>query len=97
MSETITVVYEQGVLRPLTPLSLPEHTRVEIQIIRQAAGAGDERQQVRQALMEAGVIRARQRSESVPPVSEEVLATVAAALGQAGSLSESIIAEREGR
>jgi len=33
MSETIAAVYERGVLRPLTPLVLPERTHVQIQII----------------------------------------------------------------
>jgi predicted DNA-binding antitoxin AbrB/MazE fold protein len=97
MSETITVVYEQGVLRPLTPLSLPEHARVEIQIIMPDEIVGDERQQVRQVLIEAGVIRAKPDEASIVPVSETELAAAAAALGQAGPLSALIIAEREDR
>jgi predicted DNA-binding antitoxin AbrB/MazE fold protein len=32
MSQTITAVYEDGVLRPLLPLSLPNKTRVRVQI-----------------------------------------------------------------
>ena len=32
MDQTITAIYENGVLRPLTPLALPEHTEVEISI-----------------------------------------------------------------
>ena len=34
MSQTITAVYENGVLRPLKPLALPERTRVRLQIER---------------------------------------------------------------
>ena len=30
MDQTIIAIYENGVLRPLTPLALPEHTEVEI-------------------------------------------------------------------
>jgi predicted DNA-binding antitoxin AbrB/MazE fold protein len=97
MSETITVVYEQGVLRPLTPLSLPEHSRLEIQIMSPYENSSGERQQVRQTLIEAGVIRAKPDEASITPVSETELAAVAAALGQAGPLSALIIAEREGR
>lgn len=32
MSETITAVYENGVLRPLTPLTLPDRARVRLHI-----------------------------------------------------------------
>lgn len=32
MSQTITAVYENGVLRPLTPLELPEKTRVKLRV-----------------------------------------------------------------
>ena len=32
MDQTITAIYENGVLRPLTPLALPEHTAVEISL-----------------------------------------------------------------
>ncbi len=32
MSQTITAVYEDGILRPLSPVFLPEKTRVVLQI-----------------------------------------------------------------
>ena len=95
MNKTITVVYENGVLRPLTPLSLPEHTRIEIQIVEQPSADIPEREQVRQALVAAGIIRFQTTTEPVQPVSEAVLAAAAQALGQAGPLSDLIIAERE--
>lgn len=97
MNGTITAIYENGVLRPLTPLSLPEHTRVELQIVRQTSAPEDERWQVRQVLMAAGVIRPQPVTEAVQPVSEERLTAAAQALGQTGPLSDLIIAEREGR
>ena len=34
MSQTITAIYADGVLRPLTPLSLAEQTQVEVEIKR---------------------------------------------------------------
>ena len=37
MSQTITAVYENGVLRPLKPLTLPEKARVRLQIERSEA------------------------------------------------------------
>ncbi len=35
MDTTIIATYEQGVLRPTTPLPLVEHTRVRLQIVEQ--------------------------------------------------------------
>ena len=97
MSETITAVYERGVLRPLSPLLMPEHTHVEIRIVEQIPSRGEERQRVRQALLAAGIIRPHSPIEPVPPVSETQLAAAANALAAAGPLSELIIAERDGR
>ena len=97
MSETIAAIYEQGVLRPLIPLSLPEHAHVQIQIVAQTFTAQDERQLVRQALLEAGIIQPHRSVDPVQPISEARLAKAAKALAAAGPLSELIIAEREGR
>jgi len=97
MSETIAAVYERGVLRPLTPLVLPERTHVQIQIIAPVPTAQEERRQVRQALLDAGVIRPRPPADPIQPVSEAQLAAAADALAAAGPLSELVIAEREGR
>ncbi len=97
MKETVAAVYEQGMLRLLTPLSLPERTRVQIKIVAELPSTDEERQRVRQALLEAGVIRPHSQIESVQPVDEAELAAVAKRLASAGSLSQLIIAEREGR
>ena len=98
MTETIAAICEQGVLRPLTPLSLPEHTRVQIQIVVQTSAAHrDARQLVRQALLEAGVIQPRPPADPVQVVSEARLAEAANALAVAGPLSELIIADRHSK
>lgn len=94
MSETITAIYEQGILRPLLPLSIPEHTRVQIQIV---IPAKDAKRQVRQALLDAGIIQPHSPTEVIPPVSEKQLAATANALAMAGPLSDLIIEEREAR
>ncbi len=57
----------------------------------------DERQRVRQALLDAGIIHPRPVTESVHPVSEARVAEAADAVAAAGSLSEVVIAEPEGR
>ncbi len=96
-NKIITAVYEQGVLRPLTPLVLPEHTRVQIQIVVQPSTAQEERRRARQALLDAGVIRSRPPAEPVQAVSEAQLIKAANVLAAAGPLSEIVIAERKGR
>ncbi|MEO7913619.1 MAG: antitoxin family protein [Roseiflexaceae bacterium] len=96
MSEIIHAVYEQGVLRPLTPLHLPEHTHVQISI-DPISNAEEERQRVRQALIAGGIIRPQLPATPIQPVSEEALAAAAQSLANAGSLSELIVAERDGR
>ena len=97
MSEIITAVYERGVLRPLKPLNLPEQAQVEIQIVASTSASKEEKQQVREALLEAGVIRRWPDLTPVEPVSETDLEAAARSLAAAGSLSELILAEREGR
>ncbi|GIK38683.1 MAG: hypothetical protein BroJett011_25160 [Chloroflexota bacterium] len=97
MNKTIMAVYENGVLRPLSPLALPEHSRVELQIVKPETAAAEERQQVRQVLIAAGIVRPQMMAERPQPVSEKELAAAAQTLGQAGPLSDLIIAEREGR
>ncbi len=92
MIETIAAIYEEGVLRPLSPVSLPEHARVQIQIIAQIPGAQEKRQQVRQALLDAGVIQPRPSTGLIPAISEAQIAAAANSLAAAGPLSELIMA-----
>lgn len=68
-----------------------------MQVIAPLPTADEERERVRQALLEANVIRLRPPAEAVTPVSEARLAAAARALAAAGPLSELIIAERDGR
>ena len=98
MREKITAIYEKGVLRPLVPLSLPEHTRVHIQIVKASATSTKEeaRRHVRQVLLDAGVIQPHPPIEATS-VSEQQLARAAEALAVAGSVSDLIIADRDER
>ena len=96
-TEPILAVYEHGVLRPLQPLSLPEHTRVHIRIVPPLVDDQGLKQQVRQALVSARVIQPRVASPPLPKVTETDLIAAADALATAGPLSELIIEEREGR
>ena len=97
MASTFTAIYEQGVLRPLQPLSLPEHAAVELRIVPRAARVEKAiayRQQVYETLQAAGLIKVQPVSEQARPVSEAELAVAAKALAVAGPISEMIIAER---
>jgi predicted DNA-binding antitoxin AbrB/MazE fold protein len=93
INERIAVVYEHGVLRPIEPLRLPEHTRLEIQLIAptQLVTKAD----VRQILQEAGVIGERPSLVSGKLVSEEELLAAARELNINGLLSEWILRERD--
>jgi hypothetical protein len=83
----------------LASLSLPEHTRVQIQNVAEspAVRKNEERRRVRQALLDAGVIRPQPQVDPLQPISEAQLAAASEALAMAGPLSELIIAEREAR
>ena len=102
MSQTITAVYENGVLRPLTPLALPEHAQVELDVrpLIAPADAAAQREQVRRALADAGVLASTTPvHEQKSPLSAQERATLAQALAEAGMspLSVAILEEREGQ
>lgn len=97
MYTTFTAIYEQGILRPLLPLSLPEHARVEVRIIQRSADAkkaAADQQDIYRALMDAGLVKAQAQIESVLPFSDADVAAAAEALAVAGPISDLIIAER---
>jgi predicted DNA-binding antitoxin AbrB/MazE fold protein len=94
MNTIVTAVYEDGMLKPLQPLVLPEHSQVRLQII-EAENDGAER--IETALIAAGLIKPLDPPPDLPTISEERLAEIADRYGAGGPLSEIIIAEREGR
>ena len=97
MHTTFTAIYEQGILRPLLPLALPEHARVEVYIVPRPARVGkahQDRQRVYEALMDAGLVKLPPASGPTPHFSEAELAEAAAELALAGPISDLIIAER---
>ncbi|MBX7237503.1 MAG: antitoxin family protein [Caldilineales bacterium] len=97
MGLTFTAIYEKGVLRPLQPLSLPEHEAIELRIVPRVTRAQKKlahRQKVYEALHVAGLIEPQTDSGSAHPVSEAALSSAVAALAMAGPISELIIAER---
>ena len=97
MNEIIEAIYEHGILRLLKPLSLPEKTHVQVNILVRQSTIQEEKQKVRQSLINAGIICKDPSPENIERVSEERLAMAAKVIASAGSLSELIIAERDGR
>lgn len=81
----------------MQPLALPEHARLEVQIVRRRRSSRDQRKLAYEALQAAGIIGAPLPAEDRPKISEAQLAAAARELAVAGPLSELIIAEREGR
>jgi len=101
MGHRITAIYENGVLRPLSPLELPEHSQVEIDIYQLASVTGHpaHRDQVNQALVKAslslppGDITAT----ALTPLSPEQREKLAQLFSIRGPVSELISEDREDR
>jgi len=102
MTETITAVYEKGVLRPLQPLNLREQQRVRIQVLPEETivpeGPEDELEALIQRLVAKGLMRPRPERGVPPtdPVSEEERLRLADLMGSVPGkpLSEIVIKER---
>ena len=94
MPEIITAVYENGVLRPLNPLSLQEHQTVRIQVLTEESAIDAEH--IIQSLVAAGLVSPPPRRGDVEPVSEEAWRELTQRLEASPSkpLSEIIIEER---
>lgn len=94
MTEIVTAVYENGVLRPLGPLNLREHQTVRVQVLPEEPA--DEVEEVIQNLVQAGLLTPPPGYSEVDPVSEEERRELAEILGKAPGkpLSEIIIEER---
>jgi predicted DNA-binding antitoxin AbrB/MazE fold protein len=99
MAQIITAIYENGVLRPLAPLNLPEQTTLQIQIRPPLKRkVTPHRQKVRAALVKAGLSLPPINSVTPSPMTHEQRAALAQKLAMSGRpLSEIIIEEREGR
>jgi hypothetical protein len=84
----------RGGLRPLRPLVLPEHTRVQLRVVKQTPAAEPDRDRTIQALLSTG----RVKRLGVPLVEDTMLGderqTPPTLPGI--SLSDTIIAQRRG-
>jgi predicted DNA-binding antitoxin AbrB/MazE fold protein len=100
MNQTITAIYENGVLRPLTPLELPDHTEVRLQIetTPERSGAETHRRAVDDALIAAGLLVARAVDRTAfRPLSDNERDALSRRVLAGRPLSEIILEERDGR
>jgi len=93
MTQTITAVYEKGVLRPLQPLHLREGQAVRIRILPELSSTDDA---AIRSLVEAGLLTPPPGRSDVEPLSEQAQRELADRLGRAPgkSLSQIIIEDR---
>lgn len=94
MAHIITAVYEKGVLRPLSPVSLAEQQIVQLHIV-----PIDKAGYVIQVLIATGLLTPPPGETTVAPVAAAERQALADRLGQATThpLSEVIMADRDAR
>ncbi len=94
MRQTITAIYEDGVLKPLHPLELQERQQVRLEVVSEEPGESVEA--ALRLLEKAGQLTRPSGATDLDPVTEEELRTLAERLGQAPGkpLSEIIIEDR---
>ena len=96
MSTEVRAIYEDGVLRLLTPVALPDRAQVRIQILTEHEANGRV-ELAEAALIAAGLVKPKKVPEGLEPVSSARRAELARLYAVGGPLSESIIAERDAR
>jgi predicted DNA-binding antitoxin AbrB/MazE fold protein len=96
---SVIAIYENGVLRPLEPLALPEHTRVQVQVQRVLSpeDVAEHRLRVREIMIAAGLSLSDAPAAPSSPISAERCEELATRFATGQPLSELLIAEREGR
>ena len=100
MNQTITAIYANGVLRPLTPLELEDQAQVELEV-RSVKNPEPmpavERQRIIDALAHAGLLANAPALYPIPeePISEEEEEELARIFAGHKPLSEIIIEERQ--
>ena len=99
MATTVSAIYENGVLRLLAPLPLPEHTPVEVTVtLPSDSGTDDPRRRIRAALVAAGLSQAQPEAWTGPrPLDPADRAALAQQVADGRPLSQIIDEEREGR
>ena len=102
MTEIVTAVYENGVLRPLEPLDLRERQRVRIQVLPEKGKGQEESEDPIETLVRKLIAEGRMRPHPdgpIPPdpLSEDERQSLADRLGRApGKLASEMVTEDRG-
>ena len=96
MGTEALAIYENGVLRLLTPVSLPERARVRLAILSEEEPE-DKVRQAEAVLIAAGLVKPANLKAGLRSISQDRRAELARVYAEGGPLSEVIIAERDGR
>jgi len=96
MSIQATAIYERGVLRLLTPITLPERTRVRVQILEEKDTESDLRR-AEAVLIASGLVSPPEPPPGLKTISKARRAELSHLYAAGGPLSEVIIAERDAR
>lgn len=100
MTEIVTAIYENGILRPTRPLNLRERQAVRIQVLTEEspelAESEDELERIIQGLVQTGKLVLPPGHSDAEPMSEQERHALADSMGQMPGkpLSEIIIEER---
>ncbi|MCI0490277.1 MAG: antitoxin family protein [Blastocatellia bacterium] len=103
MDQKVTAIYENGVLRPTTPLALPERSHIEITLhhVLPSTNQSARSELIRKALIAAGLSLPNSARESgatpSPILSPEQREELARRFSAAKPLSKLISEDREGR
>lgn len=96
MSTQAIAIYERGVLRLLTPVTLPEQSRVRVQILEEKNTESDLRR-AEAVLIASGLVSPPHPPPGLKTVSRARRAELSRLYAVGGPLSEVIIAERDAR
>jgi len=97
MSEIVTAIYENGILRPTRPLNLRERQTVRIQVLsEEPVQEENEAEAAIRLLVEAGKLTPPPGRSDIAPMSKEERRALADRMGRAPGkpLSEIIIEDR---
>jgi predicted DNA-binding antitoxin AbrB/MazE fold protein len=100
MNQTIMAIYENGVLRPLTPLALPDRTedQIRVEAASEHPDADTYRRQVDTALIAAGLKLPRASADLIhPPLTDADRDALSRHIPAGRPLSAIILEERDGR
>ena len=93
---TIQAIYEDGLLKPLEPLALPEHTHVQLTVALVEGQFKTEDERIRAIFAAAGVELAPRPTDGRQPMSEPERTALGRRIRPGRPLSDIISEEREG-